>query len=91
MNRIACAEKVLTDEKGEDINKMGVERDLLERQVINWQEVSPPVLRAWTEDENLREARLAICLSGWNSLLEDSSKCCWTKASERILDERTLK
>jgi hypothetical protein len=40
VNRIACAEEVLTDEKGEDINKMRVERDFLERQVINWQGVS---------------------------------------------------
>lgn len=32
---IACAEEMLTDEKGEDVNKMRVERDFLERQVIN--------------------------------------------------------
>lgn len=35
VNRIACAEEVLTDEKGEDIDKVRVERDFLERQVIN--------------------------------------------------------
>lgn len=89
VNRIAGAEEMLTDEKGEDVNKMRVKCDLLERQVINcgW--------LAWTfladVVYNSREARLASCLSGWNSRLEDSSKCCWTNASERRLDERTLK
>lgn len=35
MDRVASAEEMLTNEKGENINKMRVERDFLERQVIN--------------------------------------------------------
>lgn len=35
VNRIASAEEMLTDEESEDINKMRVECDLLERQIIN--------------------------------------------------------
>lgn len=35
VNCIASAEEMLTDEERENINKMRVERDLLERQVIN--------------------------------------------------------
>lgn len=35
----AGAEEVLADKKGEDINKVGVEGDLLECQVINWDSV----------------------------------------------------
>lgn len=35
IDRVAGAEEVLANEKGEDIDKMRVERDFLERQVIN--------------------------------------------------------
>lgn len=35
MNRITSAEEMLTDEESEDINKMRVECDFLECQVIN--------------------------------------------------------
>lgn len=36
LDGIASAEEVLADEKGEYINKVGVEGDLLECQIINW-------------------------------------------------------
>jgi hypothetical protein len=35
LDGVACAEKVLANEKGENINKMRVEGDLLECQIIN--------------------------------------------------------
>jgi hypothetical protein len=35
LDRITSAEEVLADEKGEDINKVRVEGDLLECQIIN--------------------------------------------------------
>lgn len=35
LDRVTCAEEMLADEEGEDINKMRVEGDLLECQIIN--------------------------------------------------------
>lgn len=40
LDGIASAEEVLADEEGEYINKVGVEGDLLECQIINWKKVS---------------------------------------------------
>lgn len=38
VNRIACTVLLLTNEKGEDLNKMRVERDFLESQVIHYKD-----------------------------------------------------
>lgn len=45
MNGIASTEEVLTNEEGKDINKMRVECDLLERQIMKRSTVGKPLQR----------------------------------------------